>query len=279
MRSTATPSTRSSETYPVNLGEPDQRDDRRRPGRRDDHRRRRRARRSSINDVTVDRRATAARSTPMFTVGTHGPPAGSRSASAAPRPTAPRRRRPTTRRDGNASCSAGRDTTQTLTVPVNGDVLDEIDETFTVEPVRTPSTRTIADGQRRRHDHRRRRAAGAVGQRRDGDRGQHRHGRRRLHGHAGRPPAARPSPSTTRPPTAPPSRRPTTQATSGTLTFAPGETSKTRHGAGHRRRARRDRRDVQRRTSPARPTRRSPTPGHRHDHRRRRRHPRSRSAT
>ena len=75
--------------------------------------------------------------------------------------------------------------------PVNGDTLDETDETYFVN-LSTPVNATTRRRAGRRHDHRRRSAAHALDQRRDRGRGQHRHGQRELHGHPLSRRAARP---------------------------------------------------------------------------------------
>ena len=74
-------------------------------------------------------------------------------------------------------------TSKTVDVALIGDARDEINESFTVEPLR----RFERHDRRRpgpRHDHGRRSRAFAVGQRRHRHRGQLRHGERDLHGHA-----------------------------------------------------------------------------------------------
>ena len=115
---------------------------------------------------------------------------------------------------------------------------------------RSPTPRAVG------HDHRRRRPAQPLDQRRDGHRGQLGHGQRELHGlavGAERPDGQR------RLRDAPTARRPPGDytATGGNLVFNPGETTRTADGPDHERHARRDRRDVLRRTWPIRSTRRS----------------------
>ena len=61
-------------------------------------------------------------------------------------------------------------TTRQLTVLVNGDLLDEANETYFVN-LSNPGNATIADGQGVGHDHGRRRAARALRQRRGRHRG------------------------------------------------------------------------------------------------------------
>ena len=117
------------------------------------------------------------------------------------------------------------ETTQTVTVDVNGDALDEEEETYTVD-----LTNAVERDDRRRagrgHDHRRRPAAGALGRQR----------RRSPKATAAR--SMRPSPSASTIRAAGPSRvdyatadgtatAPADYApTSGTLTFAAGQTTK-----------------------------------------------------
>ena len=67
-------------------------------------------------------------------------------------------------RDGHAHFRAGRDD-QTVTVHVNGDTARRANETFFVN-LRAPTNATIARRPGHRHDHRRRRAADPVDQRR-----------------------------------------------------------------------------------------------------------------
>ena len=118
-------------------------------------------------------------------------------------------------------------TTKTVTVPVNGDLLDEAERDLLRQP-HEPGER---DDRRRPgpgHDHRRRPAAVAHDQRRHRHRGQRRDDvRRDLHGHSERRRAARRSRSTSRPRTAPRPRPADYTATNGTLTFTPGQTTKT----------------------------------------------------
>ena len=117
------------------------------------------------------------------------------------RRTARRPRRPTTRRGtGTPRPSPPARPRSTVTVLVNGDTLDEANETFTVNLVE-PDQRDDRRRQRHRHDHRRRPAADALDQRRDGDRGQHRHRRPPTFTVTlSARPAARPSRSTPPPP-------------------------------------------------------------------------------
>ena len=110
---------------------------------------------------------------------------------------------------------------------MKGDTLDETDETFHGQPLERRSTRRSPDGQGIGTITDDDALASAIDRRRPADRGQHRSRERHVHGHASRPRAARRSPSTTRPPTAPRRSPPTTRQTSGTLTFTPGQTSKT----------------------------------------------------
>ena len=144
-RSTATLLDEVDETFSVNLSSAGQRDDRRRPGRRHDHRRRRAA------DALDQRRrpsprATPARSNATFTVSLERRQRPDGHASTTRPPTARRRAGPTTRRPSGTLTFAAGQTTQTVTVPVNGDVLDEVDETFSVN-LSSPVNATIADGQ------------------------------------------------------------------------------------------------------------------------------------
>ena len=76
---------------------------------------------------------------------------------------------------------AAGETTKTVTVDVQGDVLDEVDETYYAQPDERDE-RHDRRQPRPRHDHRRRCAADALDQRRDGHRGQCGHGRGDLHG-------------------------------------------------------------------------------------------------
>ena len=61
-------------------------------------------------------------------------------------------------------------TSRTLTVLVNGDALDEVNETYLVD-LSNATNSTIADPQGNRHDHGRRSVAGRGGERRDRHRG------------------------------------------------------------------------------------------------------------
>ena len=91
---------------------------------------------------------------------------------------------------GTVNFAAG-ETTKQVTVLVHGDTLDEANETFTLN-LSNPSNVTIADGTGSRHDHRRRHAAGALGEQRHGHRGQQRDGQRDLQRHPRRAQRARP---------------------------------------------------------------------------------------
>ena len=112
---------------------------------RHDHRQRRAARSLSVDDVTVtegdagtvERDSSRSRSTPS---------AGAPSRSTTRRPTAPRPRRPTTRPPPARLDFAAGETTKTVAVPVNGDLLDEANETFIVN-LANATNATIGDGQ------------------------------------------------------------------------------------------------------------------------------------
>ncbi len=126
---------------------------------------------------------------------------------------------------GMLSFAAG-DTTKTVTVLVNGDSLDEANDTFFLN-FTNPTNVTLVERPGRRHDHRRRRAAGSVGERRD------RHSKarrarspRRSRSRSQRRAAATSS-STTRPRTGRRRRRPTTSRRTAASRFAAGETTKT----------------------------------------------------
>ena len=84
---------------------------------------------------------------------------------------------------GTLTFTAGQ-TTKQVTVQVNGDLLDEIDENFTLNLSGAGERDDLRRG-RRRHDHRRRRRALALDRRRDRGRGRRRNDERHLHGHAG----------------------------------------------------------------------------------------------
>ena len=127
------------------------------------------------------------------------------------RPTARPTARATRRRRLHGAPAATLDvrpgeTTQTITVQVTGDLLDELDETFFVNLPGAVSA-TIADGQ----------GVGTIIDDDDppaisisdvdGDRGQRGHDRRHLHRHRCRGQRPHGRRSTTRPPTAAPSRR------------------------------------------------------------------------
>ena len=144
------------------------------------------------------------------------------------------------------------------------------DETFFVNLIE-PDERD--DRRRRRaigHDHRRRPAAASSIDDVTRDRGQQRARSTATFTVSSRRRAARPSRSTSRPPTAAATAPGDYAAASGTLTFAPARPDEDGHRAGQRRHARRGRRDLLRQPLERRPTRRSPTAGARHDHRRRR---------
>ena len=156
--------------------------------------------------------------------------------------------------------------TQTVTVMVAGDVLDEIDETFT-STCRTPSTRRSPTA-RARDDHGQRRAPDAVGQRRNRHGGQHRHGRRDLHRHlehtqrAGRLGRLRDGER----------HRDVAcrlRSGQGDSDLRRGSDHEAGHGAGQRRCPRRGRTRPTSSTSRTRRMRRSRTVGSRHDHGRR----------
>ena len=170
----------ANETFFVNLSNPAQRDDRRRAGRRHDHRRRPAAD-VSINDVTVTEgdAGTVERDV-------HGracaPPAARPSSVdyATADGTATRAGRLRRRRRGTLTFAPARRRRRSPSL-VNGDLLDELDETFIVN-LSSAVDATIADGQ----------GVGTItdddplpalsDQRRHGDRGQRRHRRRDLHG-------------------------------------------------------------------------------------------------
>ena len=86
---------------------------------------------------------------------------------------------------------------------VNGDLLDEANETFSVN-LSNPANATIADGAGHRHDHGRRPAGRDLRRRRQRPRGQLRDGERHVHRLALDAPAAGRSASTTQPRTGPP---------------------------------------------------------------------------
>ena len=135
----------------------------------------------SINDVTVTEGDTGTVNARLHRHASRRPRAA-RSPSTGRPPTAPRLARPTTRPSA-ASCrfAAGRDHASTVTVTVNGDLLDEANETFFVN-LSSPTNATLADGQ----------GLGTItdddaapdprGRRRDGDRGRRRRHQRDLHG-------------------------------------------------------------------------------------------------
>ncbi len=130
---------------------------------------------------------------------------------------------------GTATFTLAGPTSQTITIPVIGDLLDEANETFTVNLTnpQPPATADITDGNRDRHDHRQRPLALGRDQRRLAHRGQRRDDERRLHRHAVGPERAERHGRTTPRPTAPRPSPPTTPTTSGTLTFTPGQVTKT----------------------------------------------------
>ena len=156
---------------------------------------------------------------------------------------------------GNVIFNAGPDEPKRSTVQVKGDILDEIDETFTVD-ARDPVNASIADdvglGTITDNDP----LPGLVGrQRPDGHRGRRRHRRRHLHRHALAPSRAARSPSTGRPPTTRPAR-PTTRRRAARSTSPAGETSEDGHRQGEGGPARRGERDVLR--QPDQPDERDP---------------------
>ena len=81
---------------------------------------------------------------------------------------------------GGTLIFAAGETTKTFTVLVNGDTLDEANETFFVN-LSNPSNATITDGQGLGTIIDDDADAFARDQRRDGDRGRHRHDERHLH--------------------------------------------------------------------------------------------------
>ena len=82
--------------------------------------------------------------------------------------------------NGTVTFAAGQ-TSRQVTVLVNGDTLNETNETFLVN-LSNAVNGTIGDAQAGGDDHQRRRAAGALDQRRGRGRGQQRHGDGHLHG-------------------------------------------------------------------------------------------------
>ena len=120
---------------------------------------------------------------------------------------------------GHADFAAGRDDASRSPSLVNGDTLDEANETFS-STCRTPTNATIADGQGVGTITDDDAAADALDQRRDGHRGQQRHGQRDLHASPSTRRAGRPSPSTTRPRTARPRPPPTTRRPPARSRFA-----------------------------------------------------------
>ena len=167
-----------------------------------------------------------------------------RSRSTTRPPTARRRRRPTTRPPtGHADVRGRPDDQDRRRSPVNGDTLDEANETFFVN-LSSPTNATIADGQ-------------GVGTITDDDPPPSLtiNDVSVTEGNTGTVVATSPSrlsaasagarsPSTTPRPTARPPRQATTRRRAGTLTFTPGQTTKTVTVLGQRRHARRGRRDV-----------------------------------
>ena len=177
-----------------------QRDDLRRRRARHDHRRRRAA--VALGRTTSPSpRATAAPSNATFTVSLDAASGQAGRPSTTRPPTARRPRRPTTRRRAARSPSRPGQTTRTVTVPVSGDLLDEIDETFTLN-LSNAGQRDDRRPARPRDDHRQRRAADALGRRRDRDRGRRAAPSTRPSRSASARRAGAPSRSTTRPPTA-----------------------------------------------------------------------------
>ena len=147
-------STRPTRPSSSTCTNPHERDDRRRPGRRHDHRRRPAA-------GALDQRRDRDRGQRGTVAGDlhRQPRAASGRTVTVDYATADRdgrRRRPTTRRRRGTRHLRPRPDEQPVTVLVNGDLLDEINETFFVNL----SNRQRHDRRRpgRRHDHRRRRA-------------------------------------------------------------------------------------------------------------------------
>ena len=156
-RSTATRSTRRTRPSRSTSRTPTNATIARRARARDDHRRRPAARRCRSNDVTVTE-GDSGTVNATFTVTLDASRADAPSPSTTRPRTAPRPRRPTTRPRAGRSPSRPGQTTQTVTVPVNGDTLDEAERDFIVDL----SNAVERDDRRRpgrRHDHRRRPAA------------------------------------------------------------------------------------------------------------------------
>ena len=159
-------------------------------------------------------------------------------------------------------------TTKTLTVQVNGDLRDELEETFTVT-LSGAINATIDDAGGNRHDYRRRSTAHPGDRQRHGGRGQLRHYPRNLHGeprHPERAPRLRRLRDRER--NRDLAGRLRRRERHAELRARRDDEAGTR--ARHRRHARRDQRDLHRRSHKRveRDDRRPP--GHRHDHRRRR---------
>ena len=169
-----------------------QRHDRRRPGRRHDHRRRPARRRASIGDVTVtegNARHASTRPSPSRSPRASGQTVTVDYATADGTATAARRLHGG---DRHADLRARARRRKTVTVVVNGDTLDEANETFTRRPHQRRRTRrsptrsgagTITDDDP---------LADALDRRRDASpRANCGHDERHLHRHASAPPAAR----------------------------------------------------------------------------------------
>ena len=240
-RRTATLLDESDETFRVNLADAGERDDRRRRGHRHDHRRRRAAVAISIDDVDVTE-GNAGTVSATFTV-TLSAPSGR---------TVTRRLRDRGRDRHRAGRLPGRDRDahlrprpddEQVTVHVNGDLLDEANETFFVN-LTNAANATIADGQGLGTITERRRAAQPVRQRRNGDRGRLGHDQRHLHRHAARRQRAGRSLSDYSTADGTATAPADYAATSGTLTFAPGQTTRRPSPSWSRRHARRARRDL-----------------------------------
>ena len=162
----------------------------------------------SINDVTVTEVDTGTVDA-TFTVSLSAASAVQRLRRLSRRRTGRRRRLPTTRaRAGTLTFTPGQ-TTKQVTVLVNGDLLDEANETYAVN-LSNPGNATIGDGRARARS-RTTTSPALFRQRRGGDRGRHRKRAGELHGHPRRARAVARSPSTTRQRTERPRRPATTR--------------------------------------------------------------------